>query len=108
MTEQSNVTKKELKTALSLAIGRKSILIAYILWFFLGFIGGHRFYLGKKISAIVMLMLFLIGSLLSMVGVGLIFFAILGLWWIIDSILIFIAAQKTNDEFAKLVDNLEP
>lgn len=26
----------------------KSMLVAYVLWYFLGVVGGHRFYLGKK------------------------------------------------------------
>jgi len=31
---------------------RKSLLTAYLLWLLLGFIGGHRFYLGRPSSAI--------------------------------------------------------
>lgn len=50
----------------------RSILVAYILWFFLGLLGVHRFYAGRWISGIVW---FLTGGLL---GIG----------WLIDIILI--------------------
>jgi TM2 domain-containing membrane protein YozV len=39
---------------------RKSILLAYVLWF-LGVFGAHRFYLGRPISGLVMLGLFIAG-----------------------------------------------
>ncbi len=35
--------------------GKKSVGIAYLLWFFLGGIGVHRFYLGKWLSGILIL-----------------------------------------------------
>lgn len=34
---------------------QKSMLVAYVIWFFLGGLGGHRFYLGKMRSGLVML-----------------------------------------------------
>ena len=40
---------------------RKSMGIAYLLWFFFGFFGVHRFYAGKTKSAIVQLVLTLTG-----------------------------------------------
>ncbi len=39
----------------------KSIGASYLLWFFLGYLGGHRFYLGRKGSAIAILLLTIIG-----------------------------------------------
>ena len=50
----------------------RSILVAYILWFFLGYLGIHRFYCGRYISGIIW---FLTGGLF---GIG----------WIIDIFLI--------------------
>ncbi len=32
---------------------KRSILVAYILWFFLGYFGVHRFYCGKYITGII-------------------------------------------------------
>src|SRR5690625_7789652 len=40
---------------------KKSMVVAYLLWFFLGGAGAHRFYIGKTGSAITMLVLFLLG-----------------------------------------------
>ena len=50
----------------------KSVGVAYLLWFFLGLIGGHRFYMGRVGSAIGMF--FTLGGL--------------GIWWLIDGFLI--------------------
>ncbi len=36
---------------------RKSVAAAYLLWFFIGFLGAHRFYAGRKGSAIAQLVL---------------------------------------------------
>ncbi|RYC10049.1 TM2 domain-containing protein [Ciceribacter ferrooxidans] len=35
----------------------KSLGVAYLLWFFLGSFGAHRFYLGRPLSAILILVL---------------------------------------------------
>lgn len=32
---------------------RRSLLMAYLLWFFLGYLGIHRFYLGRPISGVI-------------------------------------------------------
>lgn len=66
----------------------RSALVAYLLWFFLGFFGAHRFYLGRWGSGLVQLVLFGIGSALTIVLVGYLPLALLGLWWLIDALLI--------------------
>src|SRR3569623_1563371 len=50
----------------------KSVLVAYLLWFFLGLLSLHRFYLGRPGTAI--LQIFTLGGL--------------GIWWLIDAFLI--------------------
>src|SRR5579875_3694077 len=51
-----------------------SPVVAYLLWFFLGFVSAHRFYLGRPGSAIL--------QILS-------YFVLIGLvWWVIDAFLI--------------------
>ena len=52
--------------------GKKSSGICYLLWFFLGGFGAHRFYLGRTGSAIAMLVLYILSwILLFAAGVGL-------------------------------------
>lgn len=36
---------------------QKSVAVAYLLWFFLGGVGAHRFYLGKPGSAVVLFLI---------------------------------------------------
>lgn len=54
----------------------KSPFHAYIFWFFLGWLGAHRFYVGHGKSGLAMLIL-----TLSMVGFPISFF-----WWLADSV----------------------
>ncbi|PTV94858.1 TM2 domain-containing protein [Rhodobacter aestuarii] len=65
-----------------------STLVAYLLWFFLGFFGVHRFYLGRWFSGLMQLVLFGIGSALTFILVGYIPLALVGLWWALDALLI--------------------
>lgn len=51
-----------------------SVAVAYLLWFFLGVVSGHRWYLGRGGSAIAQIL-----SYLVLVGV---------IWWIVDGFLI--------------------
>ncbi|MDB5261652.1 MAG: hypothetical protein JWQ14_933 [Adhaeribacter sp.] len=60
----------------------KSKLVAYILWFFLGFISLHRFYLGK-------------------VGSGLFYlvtFQLFGIGWVIDAFMLGGMVDNYNNE----------
>jgi TM2 domain-containing membrane protein YozV len=82
---------------------KKSALLAYILWFFLGFFGVHRMYLGRIGSGIVMLVLHGLSWLTYWILIGWIGFAILGLWWLIDALLI---PGITRDYNNRLVDQL--
>ena len=66
----------------------KSTGAAYLLWFFLGLIGAHRFYLGRVGTGILQLLLFGIGWLTMFIIVGFLFLGIVGLWWLIDAFLI--------------------
>ena len=66
----------------------KSPVAAYLLWFFLGSFGAHRFYLGRKGSGFGMLGLCLGSLVLSAVVIGLIGYPILFCWWVVDAFLI--------------------
>jgi TM2 domain-containing membrane protein YozV len=61
----------------------KNVVVAYLLWLFLGIFAAHRFYLGRPVSAIL--------QILS-------YFIIIGaLWWIVDLFLIPGMVRDKND-----------
>ena len=83
-------------------IEKKSLLVAYLLWFFLGYVGAHRFYLGKSLSGFVMLAFSAAVLLLTLVSFGVLGFlwALVGLWWLIDALLIPGIAAGRNSRIA--------
>jgi TM2 domain-containing membrane protein YozV len=82
---------------------KKSVLLGYVLWFFLGFFGVHRMYLGRTGSGIAMLILHGLSWLTYYILIGFVGFAVLGLWWLIDAVLIPGMARSYNN---RLVDDL--
>lgn len=66
----------------------KNMVVAYLLWWFLGIFGAHRFYMGKTGSAVAMLILSItiIGMLVTWV------------WWIVDAFLTHSMVKEHNDE----------
>lgn len=82
---------------------RKSTGAAYLLWFFLGGFGAHRFYLGQTGTAITQLILFILGWLTVIVGVGLLLLIPLGIWLFVD---LFLIPGIIQNENMKLVDAL--
>jgi TM2 domain-containing membrane protein YozV len=62
---------------------RKSTGAAYLLWFFLGGFGAHRFYLGRTGTAVAQLLLLFFGWIPLFTG-----WIALGIWWLIDAFLI--------------------
>jgi TM2 domain-containing membrane protein YozV len=79
---------------------QKQTSIAYLLWFFLGDFGAHRFYLGKTGSAVAMLLIFLISVPLAFFVVGYFGFFALFIWWIVDAFLI-PGWIRTHNELAR-------
>lgn len=67
---------------------KKSALVAYLLWFFVGSLGGHRFYLGRTGSAIALLSITVLSVLLTVILIGFFGFFVVGLWVLIDAFLI--------------------
>ena len=90
MAEASDLEKRLLYEA-----AHKSAFIAYALWFFLGPLGAHRFYL-KASYAVAMLVISILSFLLSVVGIGIIGFLVLGVWWLIDAFLIPGMLERAN------------
>lgn len=86
-------------------IEKKSLLVAYVLWGFLGYVGAHRFYLGRPLSGLIMLALSGIILLITLISFGLLGFLwfIVGAWWLIDALLIPGIAASRNQRIADRV-----
>jgi hypothetical protein len=65
----------------------KSMLVGYLLWYFLGIFGGHRFYLKRTGTAVAMLVL-------SITIIGLI---VTSIWWIVDAFLTYQMVKEENE-----------
>jgi len=90
------------RTSAQYDIQKKSLVAAYVLWFFLGYIGAHRFYLGRPLSGFIMLAvsaIFLVLTFVSFGVLGFLWFA-MGLWWLIDALLIPGMAEGRNMQIA--------
>jgi TM2 domain-containing membrane protein YozV len=82
---------------------KKTDLVAYLLWFFLGYLGVHRFYLGRTGSGILLLLIFVISIPLCIIAVGFVGLAIVGIWWLVDALLI---PGMTRDYNNRLINGL--
>lgn len=83
---------------------KKSAGVAYILWFFLGGLGGHNFYIGKQGAGIGQIVLSIMGWMtLLLAGIGLLFLIPLGIWLLIDVITL---GGKVTSINSRLMDSL--
>jgi len=64
---------------------KKSVGVAYALWFFLGFVGGHRFYLNRSSSAAAMLCITIVSWFLTVILIGFVGLFAVGIWMLIDA-----------------------
>ena len=67
-------------TSIQVNLTGKSVVAAYLLWWFLGWAGVHRLYLGRVKTGLAQLILFAIGVVTLILLVGYIFLAIWGVW----------------------------
>jgi TM2 domain-containing membrane protein YozV len=79
---------------------RKSVGVAYLLWFFLGGFGAHRLYLGHIVSGVIQLALFVLGWMTVWIIIGAVPLAVVGIWWVVDAFLIPGMARDHNMELA--------
>ena len=83
---------------------KKSALVAYVLWFFLGWLGIHRFYLGRTMSGVVMLLITALSWALSLIFIGHLGFLLVGIWLFVDIFLIpGMTRRYNNDLIASLL-----
>ncbi|MGX1306041.1 TM2 domain-containing membrane protein YozV [Amorphus suaedae] len=94
-------TEQQILIEQRVANDAKSAGAAYLLWFFLGGIGGHRFYLGRLGTAFTMLLLTIGGVATAAFGIGFLLWAIVGIWWVVDAFLIPSIIQKQKDELRR-------
>jgi TM2 domain-containing membrane protein YozV len=79
---------------------KKSAGIAYVLWFFLGSLGAHRFYLGQSGSGAAMAIIFVISLFTTFIMIGFVGLAAIGIWWLVDAFLIPGIVTRVNLELA--------
>ena len=79
---------------------KKSPMVAYLLGWFFGTFGGHRFYLGHTGSAVAMLTITLLSFPLMLVLVGFITIFITVVWAIVDAFLIPGMTREFNNVLA--------
>ena len=100
-------TQQQILVEQRLTNEKKSIGIAYALWFFLGRFGGHRFYLGKTTSAVIMLVSMIIGIVTSAIFIGFFIVIAVGIWALIDAFLIpGIVARDQNEKRARIMSEV--
>lgn len=86
--QPQNKVGADAKAAMQYQANSKSAVVAYVLWWLLGVWGGHRFYSGRKGSAIAMLLTFICSVVLCLALVGFVGIAAVVIWWIVDAFLI--------------------
>jgi TM2 domain-containing membrane protein YozV len=79
---------------------KKSTGIAYLLWFFLGGLGVHRFYLGQTGSGVAMAIIFVLSWVTVFIGIGFVGLAVIAVWVIVDAFLIPGITTRVNQELA--------
>jgi TM2 domain-containing membrane protein YozV len=79
--------------------GNRTLVIGYVLWLFLGWAGGHRFYVGRWKSALVMAAAgFVTWTMTSLLGPWL--GIPMTIWWIVDAFLIPGWVRQANEDNA--------
>lgn len=97
--EKQQLTKPAVEVT---EVSPKSRLATTLLAFFLGGAGAHRFYLGKIRTAVVMLVLVIVGALTTEInGIGYIFLIPVWIWALVD--FIYAVAGKMKDKEGKLI-----
>ena len=80
-------------------VREKSLGTAYLLWFFLGGLSVHRFYLGFSTSGAIQLGLVMLGYglIFSKSSAGLLFLLAWSVWLLADAVLILAMHRKANE-----------
>jgi TM2 domain-containing membrane protein YozV len=84
-------------------VSQKSRLASTLLALFLGWLGIHRFYLGKTGTAVIMLVLGALGLATVWFGIGIVFLVAVWVWQLID--FVFAVAGLMKDKEGKPIKN---
>ena len=103
MTHTGGGLSPDTQALMAFESGKKSAGTAYLLWFFTGGFGGHRFYLGRTGSAVAQLCLTIFGVLTAVLIVGFFLLAAVGIWLLVD---LFIIGSMVEDQNRALMDRL--
>ncbi len=79
---------------------KKSAVVAYVFWFFLGIFGAHRFYLGNSGSGAAMLIITLLSLVFMFVAIGFVTIWISVIWVCVDLFLIPGITRSYNNRLA--------
>jgi TM2 domain-containing membrane protein YozV len=102
MTEMCVKCGARVGTKLAGDISLKSRLATTLLAWFLGTVGAHRFYIGKIGTAVVMLLLGIVGwATIWIFGFGLVLLVAVGIWALVD--FIFAVTGRMRDSEGKLI-----
>ncbi|PZP31112.1 MAG: hypothetical protein DI613_09600 [Kocuria rhizophila] len=85
-------------------VGGKSALLSYVLWFFLGWLGVHKFYLQQSFQGIFYVLLWAIGWFTTPIIIGWFILGLWGLLMIIDLFLIPLRVAQLNARLARRVN----
>jgi len=87
---------KDQTVSIKMNVEGKNIVIAYLLWWFLGWAGVHRFYLGRVKSGIMQLLLFVLGWVTAVFVIGYVFILVWFIWWALDAYFTYRIVAKEN------------
>lgn len=79
----------------------KSLLLSYIIWFFLGYGGVHRMYLGRWGSGLTMLLVFCLSWVLTLLLIGYVGLGFILLWWALDALLMPGMVSSANESLIR-------
>jgi TM2 domain-containing membrane protein YozV len=93
-------------TSIQVNLTGKNVIVAYLLWWFLGWAGVHRLYLGRVKTGLAQLLLFAIGVVTLILLVGYIFLVIWGVWWLLDAFFTYKIVTEENEKLGVLASTL--
>lgn len=86
----------EQNVSIQMNVEGKNMIIAYLLWWFLGWAGVHRFYLGSVKSGLTQLLLFVLGWVTTFFIIGYVLILVWLIWWVLDAYLTYKIVSKVN------------